>query len=70
MIDAYIHRTTSACDVTWRNFFFFEIGSAPAERVGQGKVGGCTLEEALGQVGWLFISCFAQMGLDNHLLAM
>ena len=52
-----MHHTTSGGDVTRRNFsFFFEIGSAPAERVGQGKVGGCTLEKALGQVGWLFLS--------------
>jgi len=62
---------------------FLEIGSALAERAGQGEVGGCTQRV---QIAWLFLdlvveilwlalggsffSSFAQMGLDNGLPAM
>jgi len=49
---------------------FFEIGSALAERVGHAGEGGTPYRKPLVRLGGLFFSCFAQMGLDNHLLAI
>ena len=59
---------------------FLEIGSVPAERVGQGKVGECTqrvptawlllglaIERPWSALVGPFLSSFAQMGLENGL---
>ena len=60
---------------------FLEIGSVPAERVGQGKVGECTqrvptawlllglaIESPWSALVGPFLSSSAQMGLENGLL--
>ena len=81
-IDAYMNHATFSL---WCHFWRcpWDLGSAPAERVGQGEVSeyqhwvqvtwlllGFAVESPWLALGGLFLSSFAQMGLDNSLLAM